>query len=36
MKDKKLTAAIITAVIAYIQAEETKAPGKNNKKGKLQ
>lgn len=28
MKDKKLTAAIITAVIAYIQAEKTKAPGK--------
>jgi hypothetical protein len=29
MKDKKLTAAIITAVIAYIQAEkQVKAPGK--------
>jgi hypothetical protein len=29
MKDKKkLTAAIITAVIAYIQAEKAKTPGK--------
>jgi hypothetical protein len=29
MKDKKLTAAIITAVIAYIQAEKSpKAPVK--------
>jgi hypothetical protein len=36
MKNKKLTAAIITAITSSIQAKETKAPGKNNKKGKFQ